>query len=148
MTFVDLYKNCRKLYFYIKRRRNIPMIDDLPPTKVEVSRAVQKLGFKVKNIQSTKFKKEIQTLEINLSKKNPEWKILLALSYYSNTLIQSIKIDSVISKLLVCHHASKKQTKMTIESLTEKIITYRNLVRYEFIVRLENPIQELVEDRL
>ena len=47
MTFNDLYKNCRKLYSYIKARKNVPMIDDLPPTWLEVRKTAKSLGFKV-----------------------------------------------------------------------------------------------------
>ena len=53
------------------------------------------------------FKKTKKFLEVNLEKKHPEWKILLGLSYYSNTLLQSIKLDSVIAKLLIQHYESK-----------------------------------------
>ena len=85
--------------------------------------------------------------------KSPEWKVLLGLSYYSNTLLQGIKLDTLISKLLLRHYSSKQQPKMTMKQLTKKIITYRNLVRYEFIVRLEKGATEeayleLVEERL
>ena len=89
---------------------------------------------------------------LNLEKSKEEWKILLGLSYYSNTLFQSIKLDTVICKLLVRNYASKIQTKMTISTLTQKIMIVKNLVRYEFIERLENPSYDtylaLVMERL
>ena len=47
MAFEDLFVNCRKIFFYIKRRKNIKMIDELPPTKIEVRSTVSNLGFKV-----------------------------------------------------------------------------------------------------
>ena len=153
MTFTDLYKNCRKLYSYIKARRNVPMIDDLPPSYGEVRKTAKSLGFKVVQTQHQKFKRTQRALEVNLEKKSPEWKVLLGLSYYSNTLLQGIKLDSVISKLLLRHYSSKQQPKMTMEQLTKKVLIYRNLVRYEFIVRLEKGATEeayleLVGERL
>ena len=83
-------------------------------------------------------------------KQHPEWKVLLALSYYSNALLQSIKLDAIISKILLMKYQQK--VSLTIEDLSKKIWQYRNLVKYEFVesppVETDQEMLDLIKERL
>jgi len=71
MTF---YKNCLKIYSYIKRRRNIDMVDDLPPTKGEVRQTALSLGFEVKTTSSVNFGETQKALVLDLGCRQSKWK--------------------------------------------------------------------------
>jgi len=114
------------------------MVDDLPPNKVEVRKTAESLGFKVDTERSTRFKKTHKSLILDIEKGKVDWKVMLGLTYYSSTIWQSIKLDSVICKLLVRHYYStNSQSAMSIEELINKVLAVRKLMRHEFIEMAE-----------
>ena len=135
----------------MRKRRNILIFDDLPPSKFEVRKGAQALGCTIKQTQSQRFNNKKRRLEVHLTiKQHPEWKVLLALSYYSNALLQSIKLDAIISKILLMKYQQK--VSLTIEDLSKKIWQYRNLVKYEFVesppVETDQEMLDLIKERL
>ena len=71
----------------MRKRRNILVIDQVPPSKFEVRKAAQALGWSLKQTQSQRFNNKKRRIEVTMAPKHPEWKVLLALSYYSNALL-------------------------------------------------------------
>lgn len=42
-------------------------------------------------------------------------------------------MDTVICKLLTRHYLSQKESKLTIDELTEQFMFVKNIMRYEFV---------------
>ena len=76
--------------------------------------------------------------------------MLLGLSYYSNALLESTKLDAIISKLLLM--GGPQRSSLTIEALSGKIQQYRILVQYESVDKTpfetNQEMLDLIKERL
>ena len=67
IAFDDLYKNCRSVFGFLRKRRTILMFDELPPTRFELRKAAVALGCTIKQTQAQRFAKQARRLEVNLT---------------------------------------------------------------------------------
>lgn len=73
-----------------------------PPSRISVLENIKKLGFEVTETIDRQRKSRVTNYTINMDAKKDQ-KIIVGLSYYSNSLLQNLVMDSCVSKLIVRH---------------------------------------------
>lgn len=73
-----------------------------PPSRISVLENIKKLGFEVTETIDKQRKSRVTNYIINMDAKKDQ-KIIVGLSYYSNSLLQNLVMDSCVSKLIVRH---------------------------------------------
>lgn len=121
----------------------------LDPTLLTVTSVVKKLGFKMQK-QEKQPKGAQNDMEVNLDAKD-DVKVVMSLSYYSNSLMQMQIVDCCVGYLLNKHFDSPigQEKALTVSMIEEEVKFLYNVIRYEFIEKLkQRPINVSVMDRL
>ena len=70
-----------------------------PPSRLSVLENIRKLGFEITEIIDKQRKNKVKNYSINMDAKKDQ-KIIVGLSYYSNSLLQNLMMDVNVSKLV------------------------------------------------
>ena len=123
------------------------MIMREPPSRLSVLENIKKLGFEVTEIIDKQRKSRVKNYTINMDAKKDQ-KIILGLSYYSNSLLQNLVMDSCVSKLIMRHMVIGEVKQFNIQELLEQAKFMAKLVRNEYLLRDSRGLQEAVHHRL
>ena len=118
-----------------------------PPSRISVLENIKKLGFEVTETIDKQRKSRVKNYTINMDAKKDQ-KIIVGLSYYSNSLLQNLVMDSCVSKLIVRHMIVGDVKKFNIDELVEQAKFIAKVVRNEYLLRDTRGFPETIHHRI
>ena len=118
-----------------------------PPSRISVLENIKKLGFEVTETIDKQRKSRVKNYTINMDAKKDQ-KIIVGLSYYSNSLLQNLVMDSCVSKLIVRHMIVGDVKKFNIDELVEQAKFIAKVVRNEYLLRDPRGFPETIHHRI
>ena len=147
MQFSAIFANVKQIYGYLVTRGGVKMFMREPPSRISVLENIKKLGFEVSETIDKQRKSRVKNYTINMDAKKDQ-KIIVGLSYYSNTLLQNLFMDSCVSKLIVRHMIVGDVKKFDIEELVEQAKFIAKVVRNEYLLRDPRGFPETIHHRI
>ena len=147
MTFSSIFANVKQIYSYLVSRGGVKMFMREPPSRLSVLENIKKLGFEVTETIDKQRKSRVKNYTINMDAKKDQ-KITLGLSYYSNSLLQNLLMDSCVSKLINRHMILGDLKKYYVDELVEHTRFIAKVVRNEYLLRDPRGFPETIYHRL
>ena len=147
MAFSQLFSNVKQIYGYLVSRGGVKMFMREPPSRLSVLENIRKLGFEVTEIIDKQRKNKVKNYSINMDAKKDQ-KIIVGLSYYSNSLLQNLMMDVNVSKLVFRYMVIGGLQKFNIDDLVEHSRNLAKVLRNEYLLRDPREFQETIMHRI
>lgn len=125
------------------------MVMTIEPQIFALTKIIQKLGFSIKKIEQQPVGRHNE-MEIYLDPKN-DWKNSLGLSYYSNSMLQLMVMDSCVGYFLSKHFDTPetKNEPLSLSKVEQDVMFVGSVLRHEYIEKLkQKPFKESFMERI